>query len=146
MPAAASAPGLPDPLQPTHAASALLAHKSSTTPHTHVPAPQSAHPLEARLAGWRATQHSLKMEGLRRAYGMAEPMRREMELGFARGGEWRPRLMGGSAGVSGDVLEGRDTVVEWEDVFNGVEREEGDLGRGKGVLGEVEGRLGMHGI
>lgn len=42
-----------------------------------------------------------------------------MELRIARQGEWRPSVLGGSAGVSGDVLEGRDGRVEWEDVFVG---------------------------
>lgn len=28
-------------------------------------------------------------------------------------------MLGGSAGVSGDVLEGRDERVEWEDIFKG---------------------------
>ena len=59
------------------------------------------------------------MEGLRRTFGIAEPVRRGMELKIAREGEWRAMALGGSAGVSGDVLEGRDCVVEWEDVFTG---------------------------
>lgn len=59
------------------------------------------------------------MAGLRRTFGIAEPVRRGMELRIARQGEWRPSALGGSAGVSGDVLEGRDGRVEWEDVFVG---------------------------
>ena len=50
---------------------------------------------------------------------MAEPIRRGMELKIARGGEFRAACLGGSAGVSGDVLEGRDWQVEWDDVFTG---------------------------
>ena len=42
-----------------------------------------------------------------------------MELKIAREGEWRPSVLGGSAGVSGDVLAGRDTEIGWEDVFAG---------------------------
>ena len=59
------------------------------------------------------------MEGLRRTYGIAEPVRRAMEIKICREGEWRAAALGGSAGVSGDVLEGRDERVEWEDVFGG---------------------------
>jgi hypothetical protein len=59
------------------------------------------------------------MEGLRRVYGIAEPVRRGMELKTVREGEWRAGVLGGSAGVSGDVLEGRDWRCEWEDVFVG---------------------------
>ena len=60
------------------------------------------------------------MAGLRRTFGIAEPVRRGMELKIAREGEWRPGCLGGSAGVSGDVLEGRDERIEWEDVYCGM--------------------------
>lgn len=62
------------------------------------------------------------MEGLRRSYGIAEPVRRGMELKIVEGTEWRPRVMGGGerAGtVHRDVLMGKDAEVEWEDVFTG---------------------------
>jgi proteasome maturation protein len=68
------------------------------------------------------------MEGLKRTYGMAEPIKRGMELGIVRQGEWRPGALGGSAGVSGDILEGRDTEIAWEDVFTGKSR--GDMCEG----------------
>lgn len=60
------------------------------------------------------------MEGLRRTFGIAEPVRRGMELKIAREGEWRASVLGGSSGVHGDVLEGRDWGCEWEDVFKGT--------------------------
>ncbi|MCJ1257804.1 hypothetical protein MMC24_005630 [Lignoscripta atroalba] len=113
---APSAPGIHDTLR---------ANLSSPNPTTQPHALQSTHPLEARLARWRATQDSLKMEGLRRTFGIAEPVRRGMELKIAREGEWRPSVLGGSAGVSGDVLAGRDTEIGWEDVFAGDETREG---------------------
>lgn len=47
-----------------------------------------------------------------------------MELKIAREGEWRPMALGGSAGVSGDVLAGKDTELTWEDVFKGDETRE----------------------
>ena len=59
------------------------------------------------------------MEGLRRTFGIAEPVRRGMELGMVRAGEWRAGTLGGSAGVAGDILEGRDWSCEWEDIFVG---------------------------
>jgi proteasome maturation protein len=82
----------------------------------------SAHPLEARLAQWSATQDALKMEGLRRTFGIAEPIRRGMELKITRDGEWRPLVLGGAMpGVHEDILSGRDTMIGWEDVFTGIE-------------------------
>lgn len=60
------------------------------------------------------------MESLRRTFGIAEPVRRGMELKLAREGEWRPQALGGSAGVHGEILAGRDTEVAWEDVYRGM--------------------------
>lgn len=45
--------------------------------------------------------------------------------------------MGGSAGVSGDVLAGRDTECTWEDVYRGDETREA------GFHAEMEGKVGM---
>ncbi|KAF7586317.1 hypothetical protein BBP40_009082, partial [Aspergillus hancockii] len=83
------------------------------------------HPLEARLIAWRQTQDAMKMEGLRRAYGIAEPIRRGMELKMVRDGEFKPAVLGGMKGgsVHEDILAlgGRDAEVSWEDVFKGDE-------------------------
>ncbi|MCJ1237353.1 hypothetical protein MMC14_005338 [Varicellaria rhodocarpa] len=137
-PSAPSAPGLHDTLR-----SNLSLHPPSTlgttSPHTTPPTLQSTHPLEARLARWRSTQQDLKMAGLRRTFGIAEPVRRGMELKIAREGEWRPGCLGGSAGVSGDVLEGRDERIEWEDVYCGDETRQG-----ADFHSEMEGRLKMN--
>jgi proteasome maturation protein len=62
------------------------------------------------------------MEGLRRTFGIAEPIRRGMELKIAREGEWRPLALGGGRrGVHEEILMGKDTSIEWEDVFTGEE-------------------------
>lgn len=64
------------------------------------------------------------MESLRRAYGIAEPVRRGMELKIVRDGTFRPAVLGGVKGgnVHEDilVLGGRDAEVGWEDVFHGM--------------------------
>jgi proteasome maturation protein len=64
------------------------------------------------------------MESLRRIYGIAEPVRRGMELKIVRDGQQRPAVLGGSKGgnIHEDilVLGGRDTEVTWEDVFHGM--------------------------
>ncbi|KAL9601080.1 MAG: hypothetical protein Q9219_002790 [cf. Caloplaca sp. 3 TL-2023] len=106
---APSAPGIFDTLR-----SGIPSSNSSNT------APTSSHPLEARLAAWQTTQDELKMTALRRNFGIGEPIRRGMELKIAREGEWRPMALGGSTGLSGDILAGRDAEVRWEDVFRGT--------------------------
>lgn len=101
--------------------------------------PSSAHPLEARLKGWEATQESLKMESLRRTFGMAEPVRRGMELKMVRESEWRPMALGGGLpSVHEDILRGKDTTVTWEDVFTGDE-----MRTVPGVHDEMERKLKM---
>lgn len=64
------------------------------------------------------------MESLRRAYGIAEPIRRGMELKIVRDGTFRPAVLGGVKGgnLHEDilVLGGRDTEVGWEDIFQGM--------------------------
>ncbi|KAF1840759.1 UMP1-domain-containing protein [Cucurbitaria berberidis CBS 394.84] len=120
---APSAPGVHDTLRSRLAQTSTaptLSGSSSTAPV----ALQSAHPLEARLVQWRTTQDRLKMEMLRRQFGIAEPVRRGMELKIAAAGEWRPAALGGSSGVHKDILEGRDCEVGWEDVFTGNELRE----------------------
>jgi proteasome maturation protein len=100
-------------------------------------APVSRHPLEARLKAWEATQENLRLESLRKTFGMAEPIRRGMELKITREGSWRPACLGGVSGNTGvgsaslheDILTGRDASCDWEDVFTGDEQ---------------RGALGMH--
>jgi proteasome maturation protein len=62
------------------------------------------------------------MESLRRTFGIAEPVRRGMELKMVRDSEWRPLALGnGLPSVHEDILRGKDTTITWEDVFTGDE-------------------------
>ncbi|KAK4234707.1 proteasome maturation factor UMP1-domain-containing protein [Achaetomium macrosporum] len=114
---APSAPGLYDTLRAGVGPSPF----DAADPHK----PSSAHPLEARLKAWETTRESLRMEMLRRTYGMAEPIRRGMELKITREGEWRPMALGGGNGGMGsvheEILAGKDDTISWEDVFTGEE-------------------------
>ena len=64
-------------------------------------------------------------------------MRRSMELGMVRAGEWRAGALGGSAGVAGDILEGRDWSCEWDDVFTGRTEYGTSLNRASLILAKV---------
>lgn len=131
---APSAPGVHDTLR-AGVGPSLTPIKSAHTSSI----PDSAHPLEQRLKNWEATQDALKMEGLRRTFGISEPIRRGMELKITREGEWRPLVLGGSErSIHEDILKGRDTEIQWEDVFKGDE--------GRNVMGfheEVERKVRM---
>lgn len=62
------------------------------------------------------------MESLKRTFGIAEPIRRGMELKIVRDGEWRPMVLGsGLPSVHEDILRGRDSTITWEDVYTGDE-------------------------
>lgn len=65
------------------------------------------------------------MEMLRRQFGIAEPVKRGMELKITGQGEWRPLVLGGASGVHKDILEGRDAEIGWEDVFTGKWEDDG---------------------
>ncbi|KAI0997319.1 hypothetical protein K3495_g10866 [Podosphaera aphanis] len=84
--------------------------------------PDSNHPLESRLKKWEESHEVMKMEGLRRTFGMAEPIRRGMELKMVREGSWKPACLGGGLqrSIHEDILMGTDTACQWEDVFTGV--------------------------
>ena len=103
---------------------------------------QSTHPLEARLVQWRTQQHELRQSLLRRQFGIAEPVKRAMELQIVRAGEWRPMCLGGSGGGGGvhqDILTGRDCEIDWEDVFDG-----GDMRNHVDFHTEMERHLGIN--
>ncbi|KAF3767539.1 proteasome maturation factor UMP1 [Cryphonectria parasitica EP155] len=128
---APSAPGLHDTLRAGVGPDPFAQTYNST-------APSSAHPLETRLKQWETTQESLRMESLRRTFGIAEPIRRGMELKITREGQWRPLALGGGAAgsVHEDILKGREATVDWEDVFSGEDQ--------RGVVGvheEMERKL-----
>ncbi|KAK4108423.1 proteasome maturation factor UMP1 [Canariomyces notabilis] len=130
---APSAPGLHDTLRAGVGPSPYSAAENK---------PTSAHPLEARLKSWEATREALRMETLRRTYGIAEPIRRGMELKITREGEWKPMALGGTSGGLGsvheEILSGRDDTITWEDVFTGEE-----LRAPVGIHDEIERKLKM---
>ncbi|EED22126.1 20S proteasome maturation protein Ump1, putative [Talaromyces stipitatus ATCC 10500] len=138
---APSAPGLPDTLRNNIT---LQPPRGSPSSISNNQTPTSTHPLEARLLAWRETQDAMKMEGLRRVYGMAEPIRRGMELKIVRDSKFVPMALGGARRMGGDlhedilVLGGRDTEIGWEDVFHGDEFREPPS-----IHDEMEKRLKM---
>ncbi|TKA83662.1 hypothetical protein B0A55_00461 [Friedmanniomyces simplex] len=140
---APSAPGVHDTLRANLSLSAPppKATSASTSTSTNPPPTHSFHPLESRLSRWRAQQETLKMELLRRQFGIAEPVKRGMEMSIVLAGEWRPMSLGfgsGGASVHADILAGRDAEIGWEDVFTGAE-----MGESVDFHVEMEGRFGM---
>ncbi|KAK8119729.1 proteasome maturation factor [Apiospora kogelbergensis] len=134
---APSAPGLYDTLRNGVGAVPL----STASSGSGVDPVTSRHPLESRLKAWEATQEAVRMESLRKTFGVAEPIRRGMELKVVRDGEWRPLALGGSGrggSVHEDILRGRETRIDWEDVFTGEEQTAGGV---VGIHDEMERKL-----
>ncbi|KAK8129003.1 proteasome maturation factor [Apiospora sp. TS-2023a] len=133
-PGAPSAPGLYDTLRNGVGAVPLTTTTQDSDPVT------SRHPLESRLKAWEATQEAVRMESLRKTFGVAEPIRRGMELKTVRDGEWRPLALGGSGhrSVHEDILRGREAHIDWEDVYTGEEQTSGGV---VGIHDEMERKL-----
>lgn len=60
-----------------------------------------------------------------------------------REGDWRPTALGKASGVHEDILSGRDTEIDWEDVYSAEERVGGGEETSGGVHGEMERMVGM---
>lgn len=133
-PGAPSAPGLYDTLRNGVGAVPQSTVTSDADPVT------SRHPLESRLKAWEATQEAVRMESLRKTFGVAEPIRRGMELKTVRDGEWRPLALGGAGqrSVHEDILRGRESHIDWEDVYTGEEQTAGGV---IGIHDEMERKL-----
>lgn len=86
---------------------------------------------------------------LRRTHGLADPLRRAMELHLVRTSDtfFRPSSLGPPSRVHEDILSGRDTELDWEDVYADRNGLRGALGGGPGVEvgphGELEKNVGM---
>lgn len=103
-PAAPSAPGLVDTLRaqgPVSIASQL----------------NNRHPIESRILNWEENTTRAKTETHRRVFGMADPIKREMELNIVKQSEFRPQVLGGSSNIHSDILLNKDTSIDWEDVY-----------------------------
>ncbi|ODV73364.1 Ump1p [Cyberlindnera jadinii NRRL Y-1542] len=77
------------------------------------------HPLEQRIEGWEQRQQELKMEQYRRVFGMAEPIKREMELKIVDSTDFVPSVLGGSSNLHRDILLNKDSRIDWEDIYTG---------------------------
>lgn len=89
------------------------------------------------------------MNLLRRNFGLAEPLRRGMELHMVRTSDsFRPTVLGAPARVHEDILAGRDNQLSWEDIYAGQDGmnlglNSGGDGQGVGWTEEMERKVGM---
>lgn len=101
--AAPSAPGLPDAFR----AGGPLSLTSTVN---------GRHPLESRIKEWDATQMQLQTEIRRRMHGLADPLKREMDLAMVSKSSVRPGL--NNSNVHLDILNNKDYSIDWEDIYS----------------------------
>jgi len=75
-----------------------------------------AHPLESRVASWKANEEQFKLKLLQRTQGAAEPIRRSMETAIVANSSFVPAVVGGPSNIHLDILKNQDASVDWEDV------------------------------
>lgn len=73
------------------------------------------HPIESRILNWEENQEKMKMETRRRMFGIADPIKREMELALVT--DFRPIALGGASNIHSDILKNKDWSVDWEDIY-----------------------------
>jgi proteasome maturation protein len=96
------------------------------------------HPLQTRLSKYDDAQNEIRMENIRRVVGPGEAIRRTMELEFVKKTGYIPNIMGGPSRVHQDILENRETRVDWEDIY----KEEQGISN-LGLHSEMRKRMGL---
>ncbi|SCU87191.1 LAME_0D09120g1_1 [Lachancea meyersii CBS 8951] len=107
------------------------------------------HPLEPKLQNWDHTQRQRDLQQYRQVFGLAEPMKREMELAIVQNSDFNPLSLGTASsssnltsGLHQDILRNREASVDWEDVYPGSVVS-GGVSLGVDVHGAIEKSLGI---
>ncbi|SMN19582.1 similar to Saccharomyces cerevisiae YBR173C UMP1 Short-lived chaperone required for correct maturation of the 20S proteasome [Maudiozyma saulgeensis] len=74
------------------------------------------HPLQDRITNWESTQRDRQLEQYRQIFGIAEPMKRVMELEIIEKSGFNPIHNNGNS-LHKDILLNKDTSIDWEDVY-----------------------------
>lgn len=72
------------------------------------------HPLESRIQNWEETQRNRQLEQYRQIFGIAEPMKRVMELEIVNRTDFNPL---NHSSLHNDILLNKDSSIDWEDVY-----------------------------
>ncbi|CCK68027.1 Ump1p KNAG_0A03440 [Huiozyma naganishii CBS 8797] len=94
------------------------------------------HPLEQRVAKWEETQRKRQWEQYRQVFGVAEPMRRKMELSIVEATDFHPARNDGAPTASHQGSMHRDILLN--------KGRRGHVGR-KFICGEGQGDGAMQG-
>lgn len=127
-----AAPALPDALRHQDGGSAPLSSQLN-----------GKHPLEKSIQNWDQTQRERNMQQYKQVFGVAEPLRREMELQIVQNSDFNPlsSLTNGSS-IHRDILLNKEASVDWEDIYPGTGLT-GGVNLGADVHGSIEKQLGL---
>lgn len=103
------------------------------------------HPLELRIRNWDSQQQELKMTQYKQIFGLAEPLRRTMELEVVNATDFKPSCVDG--GFKNDmhskIMLGKDMSIDWEDVYGSSYSDGmGNIG-GQDIHTEFERNVGI---
>lgn len=99
------------------------------------------HPLESRLQNWEQTERKRQLEQYRQIFGVAEPMKRVMELEIVDRTDFNPL---NHSSLHHDILLNKDCTIGWEDVYpgTGLDSQSGNV-LGDSVHSHIERRAGI---
>lgn len=127
-----AAPALSDRLRPQNGGSTPLSSQVN-----------GKHPLEQRLKNWDQTQHERNLQQYRQVFGVAEPLKREMELQIVENTDFNPLAScANTSSLHRDILLNKEASVDWEDIYPGTGFS-GGVNLGADVHGAIEKQLGI---
>ncbi|KAK5778690.1 Ump1p PWA37_000034 [Arxiozyma heterogenica] len=72
------------------------------------------HPLQQHLENYQDNEHARTMEQYREIFGIAEPMKRTMELSIVERTDFNPI---NENHLHSDILRNKDCTIDWEDIY-----------------------------
>lgn len=75
------------------------------------------HPLQQHLENYQANEHARTMEQYRQIFGIAEPLKRTMELNIVEKTDFNPI---NENHLHKDILRNKDCTIDWEDIYPGT--------------------------
>lgn len=98
------------------------------------------HPLESRLKNWEETEQARKLDQYRQIFGIAEPMKRVMDLKIVEQTDFNPL---NQSNLHRDILLNKDCGIEWEDVYGDSGLTSSGNLLGDDVHAKIESRMGI---
>jgi len=94
--------------------------RTSPIPPSTVTTLNARHPLESQVKNWNSQQEQLKLELAKRLGGIGEVLRIGTEKMIVSN-DFRPVALGGPSNIHLDIINGKDTKIDIEDIYNDTE-------------------------